>query len=270
MVRILPSDSRSPMRPTPPPLRALPAFTDNYIWLLGEPASAAAVIVDPGDAAPVLHAFAPGTQPLAVLLTHHHADHIGGVPALRQRWPQLPVYAPQDARIAQASMRVSDGQRLVIGPWQFDVLAVPGHTRSHLAFYGHGLLFSGDTLFSLGCGRLFEGSPEQMLASLDRLAALPDTTLVCCGHEYTQANARFARVVEPDNPALQRRERAIAALRRSGQATVPAVLADELACNPFLRVDRPEVIASIRAHDPDVGDARNHYFAALRRWKDGF
>jgi len=258
------------MLPVPPPLHALRAFADNYIWLLGEPASGSAIIVDPGDAAPVLRAFPPGTQPLAVLLTHHHADHIGGVPTLRQRWPQLPVYAPQDARIAQVSARVGDGERLKIGPWQLDVLSVPGHTRSHLAFYGHGLLFSGDTLFSLGCGRLFEGTPEQMLASLDRLAALPDATLVCCGHEYTQANARFARVVEPDNLELQRREQAVAELRRSGQATVPVALADELACNPFLRIDRPDVIASIRAHDPDAGNTRNHHFAALRRWKDGF
>jgi len=253
-----------------PPLRPLPAFSDNYIWLLGGATSGTALIVDPGDAEPVLRAFPPETQPLAVLLTHHHADHIGGVPALLERWPQLPVHAPDDARIEHASVRIRDGQQIHIGPWRFEVLAVPGHTRSHLAFYGHGVLFSGDTLFSLGCGRLFEGTPDQMLASLDRLAALPPATRICCGHEYTRSNARFARAVEPDNPDLQRRERAIEHLRNNDRPTLPATLGDELACNPFLRIDVPAVIASIRKREPDAGNGRIQQFAALRRWKDDF
>jgi len=207
----------------------LPAFDDNYIWLLGQPAAGDALVVDPGQAGPVLKAFAPGTAPAAILLTHHHADHIGGVSALRQRWPELPVFAPDDARIADATVRVNGGDTVQIGQWRFTVMAVPGHTRSHIAFHGHGVLFSGDTLFSLGCGRLFEGAPAEMLASLDRLAALPGDTRVCCGHEYTEANARFASVVEPGNATLRERQRAITALRREGRPTLPVTLAEERA-----------------------------------------
>jgi hydroxyacylglutathione hydrolase len=147
---------------------------------------------------------------------------------------------------------------------------VPGHTVSHIAFHGHGLLFCGDTLFSLGCGRLFEGTPAQMLASLDRLAELPEDTLVCCGHEYTQSNAAFARAVDPDNPALARRSEEVATLRDRSLPTLPSVLAGERACNPFLRVDAPVVRAAVAAWSRDPGLSRVDTFAALRRWKDGF
>jgi len=252
------------MQPTP-----LPAFEDNYIWTLrGD--DGRAVVVDPGEAGPVLAAADAGLQPAAILLTHHHADHIGGVGELLRRWPDLPVIAPDDDRIPVASRRVGDGAQVEAGGRAFEVLAVPGHTVSHIAFFGHGLLFCGDTLFSLGCGRMFEGTPAQMLGSLDRLAALPGDTLVCCGHEYTLSNAAFARVVEPDNPALARRIEEAQAMRRTGRPTLPSTLAGERDTNPFLRVDAPAVRAAVAGHAGQMPAGRVETFAALRRWKDGF
>ncbi|MGY1459171.1 hydroxyacylglutathione hydrolase [Luteimonas sp. A534] len=254
-----------------PTLLALPAFADNYIWVLPPGDGRGAIVVDPGDAAPVLAAAdAGGWRPHAVLLTHHHDDHIGGVAALRTRWPDLVVVAPGDERIPLASRRVGDGDRFEVAGHAFEVLAVPGHTVSHIAFHGHGLLFCGDTLFSLGCGRLFEGTPAQMLASLDRLAALPGDTLVCCGHEYTQSNAAFARAVDPDNPALARRSEEVAALRDDSLPTLPVTLDLERACNPFLRVDAPAIRVAVAAWSGDDGLSRVGTFAALRRWKNGF
>lgn len=256
------------MNPTPIPL---PALADNYIWLLPPDGGRGAVVVDPGDAAPVMAAAdAGGWRPQTVLLTHHHADHIGGVAALRARWPDLQVIAPDDGRITLASRRVGDGEGFEVAGRAFAVLAVPGHTVSHIAFHGHGLLFCGDTLFSLGCGRLFEGTPAQMLASLDRLAALPPGTLVCCGHEYTQSNAAFARAVDPDNPALARRSQEVAALRDDSLPTLPATLEDERACNPFLRIDAPAIREAVATWSGADGLGRVEAFAALRRWKDGF
>lgn len=250
-------------------LRLLPvaALADNYVWLLADPSSGAAIAVDPGEAAPVRAALQhEGWRLGAILITHHHPDHVGGVAELVADTP-VPVYAPVDARIPFAHVAVADNQHVHIGnpPLGFDVLAVPGHTLSHVAYHGHGLLFSGDTLFSVGCGRIFEGTAAQMLASLDRLGALPGDTLVCCGHEYTVANCAFAREIEPDNAALRERCAAAAEMRAQGRPTLPSPLAEERACNPFLRVGASRVAAGV-ATDAD----RVQRFAALRARKDAW
>ena len=259
-------------------LQPLPAFNDNYIWIVLDDAGAGsasdhashALIVDPGDAAPVLQLLRDAPTPHGILLTHHHDDHIGGVAKLLQRWPQLPVIAPRDVRIPTATRRVADGDRVEIGPWQFDVIEIPGHTSSHVAFHGEDVLFCGDTLFSLGCGRIFEGSPEQMLGSLRRLSALPADTQVCCGHEYTVANAAFACMVDPDNADLKARAIIASLARAAGQATLPVTLESELACNPFLRTRTPAVRASLEHHLQRALLDEVDAFAELRRWKDGF
>lgn len=249
---------------------ALPALSDNYIWTLtGE--GSRAVIVDPGEAAPVERAIAQGLRPCAILLTHHHHDHTGAVAELARRYA-LTVHAPQDDRIAHVDQRVAEGDEVVLdgAGLRFRVLHVPGHTLTHVAYVGEGVAFTGDTLFSLGCGRLFEGTPAQMLASLRRLAALPDETLVCCAHEYTLANAAFAMAVEPGNPALQARLAEVRRQRAAGRPSLPSTIGVERATNPFLRCDEASVAGAVAAHaGSDPGDELAT-FAALRRWKDGF
>ena len=247
----------------------LPALTDNYIWLLHDE-EGNAIVVDPGDAQVVERALSARQLRLrAVLLTHHHLDHVGGASALQQNHA-VPVYAPIDERITSATERVGDGDRIeLVSPTvQFDVLAIPGHTLSHVGYAGNGWLFCGDTLFSLGCGRLFEGTPAQMLSSLDRLADLPGETLICGGHEYTEANGRFANQVEPDNEMLHARQRQVAQLRAERQPTLPVTLAGELATNPFLRVDTESVTAW--CHRQGVIGDRVARFAAVRAAKDAF
>lgn len=252
---------------------AVPAFQDNYLWLVHDGKNA--LIVDPGDAAPVEAALGRlGLSLRAILLTHHHADHVGGVTALLARHP-VPVYGPDNPTIAGISHVLRAGDRLMVEEPRLEarVLGVPGHTLDHIAYYGDGLLFCGDTLFAGGCGRLFEGTPAQMAASLAQLAALPPQTRVYCAHEYTLANLRFALAAEPGNAALAERMEAEQAARDRGEPTVPTTIARELATNPFLRTREPAIVATLldssrlepaQARDPVA------VFAALREWKNTF
>lgn len=247
----------------------IPAFKDNYIWLLRKDASAA--VVDPGDALPVLDVLErEGLSLTTILVTHHHADHQGGVAALLAQH-RAEVFGPAAESITGITRSLRGGETVRVPGCDadFQVIAVPGHTLGHVAYYGSGCLFCGDTLFAGGCGRLFEGTAAQMLESLARLSALPDETVVYCAHEYTQANLRFALAVEPGNPRLQRRAEEVAVARARGLATVPSTIAIEKASNPFLRCREPEVVAAARRRVPGARDELA-VFAALREWKNTF
>jgi hydroxyacylglutathione hydrolase len=250
----------------------LPALADNYIWMLHD--GHQALVVDPGDAQPVMQALQDQNLQLqAILVTHHHADHVGGVTALREATGAT-VYGPAAEDIPEPLVRLSGDDQLQAIGIDFQVLDVPGHTAGHIAFYaadmdGSPLLFCGDTLFSGGCGRLFEGTPAQMLASLDQLAALPGTTRVCCTHEYTLSNLRFARAVEPDNAALARYTAECEARRARQLPTLPSSIALEREINPFLRSRQPSVTAAVQTFDA-AARHETAVFGALREWKNQF
>ena len=253
-------------------LHALPAFDDNYLWVLEN--GQQALVVDPGDAAPV-QAFLKrtGLSLVAILVTHHHGDHTGGVAELRQAWGAA-VYGPGAEHIPAPFTPLQEGSRLECLGLEWRVLDVPGHTSGHIAFYtedvnSQPLLFCGDTLFSGGCGRLFEGTPAQMLTSLDKLSALPGNTVVCCTHEYTLSNLRFALAVEPDNQHLHTYHTQCVKLRAAGEPTLPTSIANEQRINPFLRSRQKAVQAAAHQFDP-AADGDVAVFAALRQWKNQF
>ena len=253
-------------------LSALPAFADNYIWMLHD--GTQAVVVDPGDAAPVLQALqAQGLQLAAILVTHHHADHVGGVDALRPHL-QGPVWGPAHENIPKPYTPLNDGDVLTVLGRRFQVIDVPGHTAGHIAYFQLDeaeapLLFCGDTLFSAGCGRLFEGTPAQMQHSLSRLAALPGDTRVCCTHEYTLSNLKFAAAVEPGNDQRAQYHVRCETLRAQGLPTLPSSIALERQVNPFLRCEAPEVVAAARAQGAANDDVVS-VLAALREWKNRY
>ncbi|ABE59296.1 MULTISPECIES: hydroxyacylglutathione hydrolase [Chromohalobacter] len=249
----------------------IPAFQDNYIWLLRQDASDKVVIVDPGDAQPVIEYLErEGLSLAAILVTHHHHDHTGGIDALVKRYSPR-VIGPDNSAIPAIDEVVGDEDECRVQGRRFEVFAVPGHTLDHIAFYAPGtpgLLFCGDTLFSGGCGRLFEGTAEQMHRSLARLAALPDDTLVFAGHEYTLANLRFAQAAEPDNPARDAHLGECERARQLERPTLPSTIGRERQINPFLRIDQPGLLNAL-AEQGSVDDD-SAAFATLRGWKDRF
>lgn len=254
------------------PIIPIPAFRDNYIWLLR--ADHRAAVVDPGDAAPVL-AFldANGIALSAILATHHHGDHVGGIPELLRRF-DVPVYGPEREAIPGRTHALGEGDSIVVPGigLGFRVIDIPGHTSGHIAFHAleHRLLFCGDTLFAAGCGRIFEGTAGEMWMSLSKLAALPEATQVYCGHEYTLANLRFALAADPGNPELPPRILREQATRNAGAPTLPSTIGLELATNPFLRAGRAELATTASAQGGRRLEGTVEVFAALREWKNRF
>lgn len=256
-------------------IRPIPAFDDNYIWLLIDEARQEGFLVDPGDAEPVLAVLEAENIALkGILITHHHFDHVGGLARLCEVHQPV-VYGPHNPVIEGIDHRVSAGDSVDVLGLSFSVIEVPGHTLDHIAYYHEGaqaqpLLFCGDTLFAGGCGRIFEGTPAMMHASLQRLAALPADTQVYCAHEYTLANLTFAQAVEPDNRELQSRVASAQATRAQNTPTVPSELGLEQATNPFLRCEQPGLVASMAEQGRLTGETPVEVFTAVRAWKDHF
>ncbi|MEJ1382219.1 MAG: hydroxyacylglutathione hydrolase [Candidatus Sedimenticola sp. (ex Thyasira tokunagai)] len=247
------------------------AFDDNYIWLLRDSSGEVAIVVDPGDEDPVLERLQrEGLSLGGILLTHKHGDHTGGVADLLRAWPGVPVFGPAGEPIRGLTVAVKEGD-LVSVPGvaaEFRVMDVPGHTEGHVAYYGEGALFCGDTLFASGCGRVFSGTHQQLHDALQRIAQLPPETLIYCAHEYTEANIGFARWVEPENPTIQLRQANARRLRDAGEPTVPSTLELELETNPFMRTAEPAVIAAATKYAARELADGGEVFTAIREWKD--
>ena len=254
-------------------IHAVPAFQDNYLWVLEDGRRAA--VVDPGDAVPVQRFLDErGLELAAILATHHHGDHVGGVPALVARW-KCPVFGPAHDGVEGLTRALAEGDAIVVPALDYalKVLDVPGHTAGHIAYVhdgGEPAVFCGDTLFACGCGRLFEGTPAQMAASLAKLAALPGPTRVYCAHEYTLSNIRFAEAVEPGNRELAARKARESEKRERGKPTLPSTVAEERATNPFLRCGDPQVVAAAERHAGRRLAGPVEVFAEIREWKNRF
>jgi hydroxyacylglutathione hydrolase len=248
------------------------AFKDNYIWCLINDETHHCIIVDPGEAKPVLNFLKRSNLILdAIFITHHHWDHTNGVKGILKMY-SVPVYGPRIEKIMNVSNPVDDGDKIQLKRWPitFKVIAVPGHTLGHIAYYGAGLLFCGDTLFSAGCGRLFEGSADQMLDSLTKLSKLPDETQIYCGHEYTLSNLYFAQAVENTNSHIKECLEHVRELRQKNLPTLPAKLADERVINPFLRCHDAEFVAHIEKNRGKKLGSPVEVFAYLRQWKNNY
>lgn len=251
-------------------VHAVHAFDDNYIWLIGCHGKSTVAIVDPGDEEPVFdYLAAHNLTPEAILITHHHGDHTGGVSALAERY-HIPVYGPANERVPALTHALAQDDEVSLAGCglKFRVLDTPGHTRGHISYVGHGALFCGDVMFAAGCGRIFEGTAEQMYQSLEKLRALPDETMVYCAHEYTEANLRFAVIAEPENGDTRQRQAQVQQLRVAHRDTVPSLLGEEKRTNPFLRSHIPSLVAAAEQFAGKALTSPAEVFATVRYWKD--